>query len=43
VIDLDPESPAARFLDDLRQPLGRALEMVERRVQAVDIRHWTFG
>src|SRR6266404_2814228 len=24
-VDLDPEPPAARFLDDLRQPLGRTL------------------
>src|SRR6266481_5147231 len=30
-VDLDPEPPAARLLDHLRQPLGRALEMVERR------------
>ena len=29
--DLDPEPPAAHLLDDLRQPLGRALEHVERR------------
>ena len=29
--DLDPEPPAAHLLDDLRQPLGRALEDVERR------------
>jgi len=28
---LDPEPPAAHLLDDLRQPLGRALQMVECR------------
>ena len=29
--DLDPEASAARLLDHLGQPLGRAVELVERR------------
>ena len=37
--DLDPEPPAAHLLDDLRQPLGRALEYVEHR----GARPWTFA
>src|SRR5206468_4183668 len=41
--DLDPEPPAARLLDNLRQPWAAPCSMSSAAVQAVDIRHWTFG
>jgi hypothetical protein len=41
--DLDPEPPATRLLDDLRQPERRALQYVVRRTPRCRHPHWTFG